>query len=119
MAMSETGVSSFARFMDQNRYIFVLKWENEIILTVDPTGLDRKITLAPNPSRAFAQITVSENVVEDYDLRVYDNMGREVYRTLFAKDALLNTSVLENGLYFYTVSSKSGLWHQGKLIVQH
>jgi len=88
--------------------------------TGNPVGMDEvlssrnPIRISPNP---FAnEITVTNNVNEPCEIRIYDITSRKTIQKKFAGTATLNTSSLKKGIYIFEVRYNNTILRKGKII---
>lgn len=77
--------------------------------------------IRPHPANTETKIYFDNNKKQEYQLILYNMNGIEVFTTTAKEDFfLLNTSLLQSGLYLFTISiSGNPPTAQGKLFVQH
>jgi hypothetical protein len=100
----------------------------EVYYEVDNVGIQEesgitKLETYPNPAGDELNIVVELNRSEPYNIGLYNPAGQRVYYENANGDgviyhSVLNTSELNNGLYFLRVSSASGSWNK-KIVVAH
>ncbi|HYV91914.1 MAG TPA: T9SS type A sorting domain-containing protein [Chitinophagales bacterium] len=75
------------------------------------------INIYPNPANDAVTIHF-ESGITNYELRIKDVMGNEIYSHLFAgNDAIINVSKWSEGVYFYEVKGEKET-AGGKLVIQ-
>lgn len=71
------------------------------------------LTILPNPFNNFLHIEVDLNNVE---ILIYQYNGRLVFSQAFSQSVDINTSFLEEGFYFYTITDRNNRKYSGRLI---
>jgi len=73
----------------------------------------------PNPSNTFTTITFPNQDNENHSVTIYSSTGQlvETISVLTGNEAIIKTSSLKPGLYFFTLQNSSGLLSTGKIIV--
>jgi YVTN family beta-propeller protein len=82
------------------------------------------ITIYPNPANTILNIH-SQSGIRNYELRIMDVMGNEVYhQSSNSQLSILNSqllsvdiSSLSNGVYFYQLTTDKGIVGKGKFVV--
>jgi len=87
------------------------------------TGIDElsaaSVSIYPNPMNASFNVQLQQSASSHYVIEVVDALGKLVIRQqLAAGETTINTTALENGIYFYTIFSNSTRITNGKLIKQ-
>lgn len=98
---------------DEAKYTFALKGVATTATNVETELNSSFVNLFPNPSGDVAYISMFSNQEEQIEIRVYDVQGKEVLPSLkeFVQQGdnqfVLNTSQLNNGIYFVKVSTST------------
>lgn len=73
----------------------------------------------PNPSNTFATITFPKQANENHSVIIYSSTGQlvETISVITGSEAILKTSSLNPGLYFFTLQNSTGIISAGKIIV--
>lgn len=81
---------------------------------------DAGIKIFPNPFSTSATIILnSEFRIENAELKMYDMLGREVFKSSIINNKLsISRGSLQNGMYFYRVMSDTGMIAAGKILVE-
>ena len=112
--------NSTARINDNARYVFKLEWVDRIISnTVDPSGLNRKVDIYPNPTANTATIKIADDPGESYVLKITNVTGKQVVCQEVEGEFILSTQYWHNGLYYISMYGESGFMYSGTLSVQH
>lgn len=93
------------------------------------TGMDdvgngsKQVSVYPNPftHSTTIKITNKEQGIRNYELRVYDVLGKEVKKLIINSSAdgtLINSQDLPGGVYIYKVENEKKIIANGKLIIQ-
>jgi hypothetical protein len=77
-----------------------------INLGVDEFEIQRSITIYPNPTADFIQLSNIETEVEYF---LYDSNGREILNGLYQPNNQINVSNLENGFYYLKLKDNSNV----------
>ncbi len=109
-------------------------WDNPIpyqrdlhILKVDSTGWYEGMPVGTNEYKAFNQILVYPNPVDDkvnfvlglyknLELNVYNVSGETVYIKFLESSQTLDFSFLPKGIYIYNLKAANGFFESGKII---
>jgi len=80
-------------------------------------------SIYPNPSNSFFSFFFDPKYGKNIKFSLYNSTGKHLYSDLLSNDAMglrkqYDTSTLESGIYFYTISSDN-YNNQGKLLVSH
>jgi hypothetical protein len=85
--------------------------------TIDTNKALNSITISPNPISSNTTIVVNSNKINDYILKVYNVLGKEVINlALIQPTTVLDSRKLLTGMYFYNLTSKGRIIQSGKLI---
>jgi len=78
------------------------------------------IKISPNPFSTSATIIFnSELIIKNPELKMYDVMGREVKQLAITNpQSEIDRDSLQNGIYFYKVTSEKGMIAAGKIMVE-
>jgi hypothetical protein len=78
-----------------------------------------ELQVYPNPASTFVQFELPD-LMEPLSLFIFDSRGNLVHRTActIRKSYRLDTGAWSSGVYFYKLSSKSGISRSGKLLIQ-
>lgn len=92
-------------------------WSKRDVTTSVKDAIDTNIEVYPNPVKDFLSLQFDENTV-DLDLEVYDMNGRS---RLVVENGLhynqgVDVSILEQGVYFFTLSDGNQILYSGKFI---
>jgi hypothetical protein len=70
----------------------------------------RKIDVFPNPFNESLSVTISDNLVSDYSIQMFDNIGNLVKSVTLVSNSTVefNTSNLPQGIYFIRIIGKNG-----------
>ena len=76
------------------------------------------VNIYPNPFSTSATIVINDaSQLNNYDLRIYNNLGKEVINTIISNQSTtFETSDLPSGTYFYKVIATNNTIRSGKLI---
>jgi hypothetical protein len=96
------------------------------VMVIDPTTVsiqelnkDLNLSLAPNPFSYSTSIQLS-NPLQSATLSIYDILGKEVkhLQNLRGKEITIQRENMKAGMYFYSLTDKTGILGKGKLIVE-
>ncbi len=103
-----------------------LQWGDQcIVMETEPSIIQPlySVSILPNPSDlSYTRIIVPDNVPGEYQLRIHDLNGREIYNQQYYIDQnsneilLENLSYLESGIYLLKISGAGNISYTGKLI---
>jgi hypothetical protein len=68
------------------------------------------------PTFFSAELKINSETGDESTLVIYDSHAQKVFQKLFTGETTLNTETFSKGIYFYSLSSKSGVIKNGKLI---
>lgn len=110
-------VAGFAKFnmslMDESM-IKILGY----ISSVSETAEAGKLTVYPNPSDSFVNISL-DYAENDFLLKIYSSDGRNVLQQMIRRQAKVNVSALPVGFYIVTATSpETGAEYQQKLMIR-
>ena len=94
----------------------------DLITSINPEQLADKIRLYPNPANHSTRFVLPNEVSEDITVRLYDNFGKEVYRTVLNAGQVfmdINTNTLASGMYQVRIETGDSLIGTKRLIVSH
>lgn len=84
--------------------------------SVEDFGLEKEISVYPNPSDDVIHISVSD-ITKDIQIKIFDVSGKEVLMAEIIKnDTSIDASSLKAGIYFVKIQSKTGLTEIKKFI---
>lgn len=100
----------------------------EAYYEVDNVGIQEEAGVArletyPNPAADALNVIIEMKTSEQYTLALYNLAGQKVYEETGSGNdnvshSLINTSDLNNGLYFLKVNTTSGSWNK-KIVIAH
>ncbi|MFL5764729.1 MAG: PKD domain-containing protein [Bacteroidia bacterium] len=79
-----------------------------------------QVSISPNPFRESTAFTMHSKRNETYLFELTDVLGKKVKKmnNITTKQFSISREDLENGIYFYKISSPEGVVNTGKLIIQ-
>lgn len=85
--------------------LFVCKWSQSSTTSVsDPIESENILTIYPNPATDKISLNVDLKESEDYRIRIFDNMGKNIMETKAGSNSI-DVSSLSNGLYYLELIS--------------
>jgi hypothetical protein len=100
-------------------------WTHTNVLTTAPTAIEENtsennVTVFPNPANENFTVTLEAGTkIGDAYFTLVDVAGREVMKTkMEAEQAVINTSALGSGIYFYHLENDGVAVGNGKIIVE-
>jgi hypothetical protein len=86
----------------------------------DLSNQEADVKVYPNPFSNSTTIRIAGVINENYELRIYDMLGREIHPEIKrnADSFIIARGVLKSGIYFYQLRNKTHFISSGKLIVQ-
>lgn len=79
-----------------------------VISGIETIELKNGVTVYPNPFQNTIHVKQLSNDWQDAEIRIYDNLGKEVHYSLFNKEnKTINTSGLTEGLYILQISNQN------------
>ena len=87
-------------------------WEGKVQGIEDP-GESISLRVYPNP---FADELTIEADDGEYELILYDLIGKKLLHRSFRRTTVMNTAALVPGIYFYELRNEKGLVRKGKVI---
>ena len=101
---------------DQLSEDYSLKVQNVSATAIPMLNGSTDVKLFPNP--ASDQINIEAGNMSGLDIQIIDILGRVIYISLLQPDKqIINTSSLENGIYFVTLKEKDKVVFARKVIV--
>lgn len=83
-------------------------------LGIKSTALLPELDLFPNPFHN--SLTIKANRSSEYEIILFDIVGRPVLMQTFSNSIVLNTESLAKGIYIYEVKNKNGIIKKGKVV---
>lgn len=100
-------------------------WTHTNTLTSVPTAIEENnaentVSVFPNPANENFTVAIqSENAIDNADFILTDVTGREVLKTkVDGKQAVINTTAIAAGVYFYRVENAGELVGNGKIVLE-
>lgn len=89
----------------------------QMVTGINEIIINGAITVYPNPNDG--NFTITQSGMRNYELGIYDVMGRQVYYQLINNSSpiTINISYLSNGIYFWKAISDKGIIEKGKIVI--
>ncbi len=89
------------------------------ITYASPSGMQNVVnhvafSITPNPFQNYIEINCAKNL--PFEISIYDVTMRNVLQQKCILSTVLNTSILKQGIYFYSIRTQEGYIETGKLI---
>jgi polyhydroxybutyrate depolymerase len=100
-------------------WLFLRQYNYDNSTGISNPSLESQLNIYPNPVEQFATISIDNAANQSFDLRIIDDLGREVKRSsgLTGTQALVDTENLPSGAYFIEVIFDDKTM-RGKMVVQ-
>ena len=95
--------------------------EDVVATSVDNSAVnyETKVKVFPNPATSIINFQITNGVVGECQLKLYDLLGKEIKKYEINKATTeISREDLPNGIYFYQVTNSKGMIDSGKLILQ-
>lgn len=93
----------------------------EVVTGLEDLKDEKPISIYPNPNDGNFHVIINQLAWSDLDFNLHDNLGRLVYHQEIHPgidpDHILNTNLLNDGIYFMRITSKDKLIHSEKIVV--
>jgi hypothetical protein len=80
------------------------EWEENVVIENTKNTTDY-FSIFPNPATDF--ITIQNKYEAEFEIRIINTYGSEVYKTEFIQQLQLDTKMFEKGIYFVSILDKS------------
>lgn len=118
LSLSDSHRNTIARFNDPTRHSFRINWIDRIIsTTIDPSGLDRRVVLAPNPAQDYVQIQIKNGYGETYAMSVFNSLGQRIEQRDINAEAQVSLESLISGMYHVVIRGNTGFYSEQTLMI--
>lgn len=118
LSLSDSHRNTIARFNDPTRHSFRINWIDRIIsTTIDPSGLDRRVVLAPNPAQDYVQIQIKNGYGETYAMSVFNCLGQRIEQRDINAEAQVSLESLVSGMYHVVIRGNTGFYSEQTLMI--
>ncbi len=102
-----------------NKVPVFYSWSNPLGISQKEESVNVKVKIYPNPFSNSTTIEITDGIIKNYELTIFDLFGKEVKQyEISSSKTEISRDNLPSGMYFYQVKNKNQFISSGKLIIQ-